>query len=236
MFDRSIIPAPSARYMPKAHAGFRYRLLSAAWDRYQQRQFPEAEQQRIGEIIAGELERLNPAADMDVLERYGLTDLAGAPGQYSTEPRPVTVSAYNPHSGHWEGVGLPIPRAVRIARSSGQLRANARAARKPEPYGVTPENMERHKREGTWAEVCANNERYFDELETNSLPPETDAFFQRVFDLRKAYRDEYQAFDSWLADRREADGKYPTWAEIEARFTFIGEFLAEARVALQVAA
>lgn len=250
------IPAPQQRYMPKKHGDIARRILDAAWQRYQETQFPEAERQRVGEIVAAELERRNPAADMEVLARYGLTQPEGKPetrvDYVQGEPNekgfrghtrvdvptgrllPVTVSTYNPYTRHWDGVGVEIPRTVRVASRSNGLTANVRAARLPEPYTVTPDNLERHKREGTWAEVVANNERYYSDLERAGLPAETDAYFQRVLNLRKAYREQYQGFNGWLESFRGAT--YPTWAEIAGQFPFIAEYLAELRAGMAVAA
>jgi hypothetical protein len=246
------IPAPQSRYMPKKQGNLARRILDAAWQRHQERQFPEDERKRIGEIVSTELERRFPVADMDVLERYGLTHVEGKPEtetEYLRNPetglhtgerrevptgklRKINVRAYNPHSDNWEGVGVEPARSVRVAGSGGfgsrsELTANARAARKSAPYGVSPEWQARHKAEGKWEEICANNERYFDELEANALPPETDAFFQRIMDLRRDYKELYQGFNGYL-DSFRGDTK-PTWAEIESRFPFIGEYLAELR-------
>jgi len=244
-------PDARSRYMPKSQAALAKRILEAAWKRHQERQFPDEERKRIGEIVSAELEHRFPAADMNVLERYRTTHIEGAPetrDEYreaegdgfghvrvtveTGQLKPINVQVYNPHSGQWEGVGVEPARPVRIAGSGGawgsfRLRANARAAYRPAPYGVSPENVERHKREGTWDQVCAENEAYFRDLATDSLPPETDAFFQRVMDLRRDYREQYQGFQGWLESFR--GGAKPTWADIEARFPFIGEYLAELR-------
>lgn len=237
------IPAPQLRYMPKKHGPFASRLLDAAWKAHEQRQFPQAERDRIGEVIAAELERRNPAADMDVLARYGLTEIEGAPvlerkyrdgfgagyDEIDTgRRRPVHVAVSDGDSS--TSCGIEIPRSVRVARHGARLWANAVRYSEQPDLGLTDKTRAEMAESGELEAYIADHRA----REALYLPREVDPFFQRIMDLRRAYREQYETFHTWLDGHR--GGKYPTWAEIEGQFPFVGEYLAELRSETAVAA
>jgi hypothetical protein len=241
----SEVPAPQSRYMPKKQGALARRILDAAWQRHQDTQFPQAERDRVGEIIASELERRNPVADMDVLERYGLTEIEGAPiferkyrdgfgAGYDEIPtgnrRSVHVYVTDQHGGGSTNCGVDIPRSVRVAKNSERLWANCIRFSEQPDLGLNDKARAEMAESGELETYLADHRA----REARMLPREVDPFFARIMDLRKAHREHYQQFNHWL-DAHRGD-KYPTWAEIADRFPFIGEYLAEIRAAQAEAA
>lgn len=215
------IPAATARYQPRKQDGILSDIVQFAWEAYAAAMLPEWEREATGLMLASELEARTPAADLDVLRRYGFTETRET----------ASVRMYDSTSQRWDQkAGIPLPRKVEVPKGGGWFQAcGPRYSERPD-RGITPAyEAELRAEPGAFEKFCADQV----ERESIGVPRELDAFFQRILNARIAQREQYRAATGWPAIQRAEKGAYPTWAEIEARFPFIADYLAKRRAEAQ---
>lgn len=213
------LPTAAARFQPRKQEGIFSNIIQTAWRDYAEAMLPEAEREGVQATITDLLETRTPAADLDVLRRYGFTE--------SRES--ASVRMYDSETQRWDATaGIPLIRKVEVPKGGGWFNACGPRYSEWPDRGITPKyEAELRAEPGAYEAFCLDQEQ----REAGYLPRELDAFFQRILDARRAEREQYRAATGWPAEVKAETGVYPTWAEIEARFPFIGQYLAKRRVA-----
>jgi hypothetical protein len=217
-----LIPKPSDRYRPRADAALLSKLMTDAWQDYQNRMFDAAERDRVAEVVAAHLEALYPAADMAVLSRYGVAQTLTSIG----------VRIWNPEQRLWDQTtSVALPRPV-LAPSSehGLYVGGAWHSRSPN-YGCTQAYRDAQTPE-QWAELVA----YHDDSERRRLPESVEPWFARVVEARAAYRAEYAQTTKFPEIFHAEELQWPHWSDIEAAHPILGAYIAARRASLELAA
>ena len=216
------IPKPSDRYRPRADAALLSRLVTDAWQDWQDCMFDATERDRVAEVVAGHLESLYPTADMAVLGRYGVAQVLDSIG----------VWMWNPKQRLWDQTtSIALPRPI-LAPSSerGLCVGGARHSRSPN-YGVTQSYRDAQTPE-QWAELVACH----DENERRRLPESVEPWFARIVQARAAYRAEYAQTTDFPKKFHTTTSQWPRWIDIESAHPILGAYVAARRASLGITA
>jgi hypothetical protein len=203
----------TSRFKPRADAYQLSQLVQIAWREYREAMFPDSEQARVSEALAGCLEALHPAEDMAVLARYECTRAMTS----------VTVAAYDAGSPRpfEASFRVKLPREIIVGgREDTGLTACAPRASQDPCCGL---------KSSYWAQLteqdradirrnCEDRERYY-------VPEDCNTYFASLLSVKKAYDAEYREVTAWPAEARKKLGEYPTWGEIANRFPVLGGYL-----------
>jgi hypothetical protein len=213
-----LIPKSEDRFRPRADAALLSRLVTDAWQNYQNRMFDTAERDRVAEIVAAHLELLYPADDMAVLSRYGVAQTL----------KSISVRMWNPDQHLWDQTtSVDLPRPI-LAPSSehGLYVGGAWHSRLPN-YGCTQAYRDAQTPE-QWAELVD----YHDDSERRRIPEIVEPWFARIVEARKAHRAEYAQTTEFPSKFHAETGRYPRWRDIETAHPILGAYIATQRAAV----
>ena len=216
------VPAPTARFRPRAEDQFLRTAVDNAWADYSDSVADADVQAEIGRRIADLVEARIPASDLEVLERYGCVE--------PVENVTIRLWSLSPGKsyGDWsETFGVKLPRPVKALRgyvdfSAGGPLWHGDAA---ETRGVTAGYRDALIAKGEWEAFKADQ----DKREAAALPRDLVPYFEAALEFRKRHRAEYRLSTEGFSAYKAEHGVYPTWAEIEAMFPVLGTYMAKVR-------
>lgn len=207
----SNIPADRSRFRPRMDSDVLSRLIQNAWAAHHAATLPETEMAEVGDRLARHLDGMFPLADMRVLATYGLAQSIDR----------VSVAIHNGRD--WsETVDHPLSRKVPVAQGFHLLYCGGPryGGDTPEERGIRPEHWNTLT-EGEKAKLVADQ----DAMMRRRVPECLEAHFQRILDLRVAFREEYAQSSAWPSEIRQDTGAYPTWGDMAERWPILGAHL-----------
>jgi hypothetical protein len=208
-----MIPSPKAPFRPRAEAGLLSRLIQEAWRSYHDSCYVEAERRLVAETVASHLERLLPAADLEVLRRYG----------FAEETSHVCVRIYD--GKDWShSTGVDLPRKVWTTRNLTSLSCCGAWYSEDPNFGLNAE-YRRTMSAAEWERHVA----FTIECDRIRLPKSVEPYFARIVEGKKAYVAEYRRSATFPKSFRDERGRWPTWGEIEINLPVLGRHIASLR-------
>lgn len=215
------LPKLTDKFRPRADASILSMIVQNAWNAYAEEVRQPLADSALREAITVQLESLYPAADMDVLARYGFTDSRDK----------VTVRIWRPEGGPigggWHKAAfVELTRPVRVSSRGGDLTTPAPWYLEPD-LGLTEEGKASLEKYGSsWekhaAEIAAHLRR--------CVAAEYVEAFNRYAEAQEAYAAEYRTVTDWPAQVKNESGDYPTWEALADAFPVTGRYL-RARIA-----
>lgn len=201
------------RFRPKADYALLRSLNDVAWERESKRL--TAGQAQVGEAVARQLESEYPAADMEVLARYGCCESISGIHVHVSRPGTTTWS---------QMVRLEFGRNVRVPRNHDSRYCGGERFSRDPNRGLKAETIAKikagqHDLIKSWDAFCAEQEA----KERSRIPEEHEQWFFDILEARSRYSAEYQRA---LAIPK-TDGKYPTWGQIGEQFPTLGQVIYE---------
>lgn len=206
------LPQPTERFGPRKHAAILSCAIQDAWQAYQQANIITPEDSaRVATRLCVQVKELYPAADMDVLKRYGRTNLADR----------VSVTIHN-GADYSQRVMLELPENVRVPGRAWPTLTACAPVWGPPDYGLTKNELVRlQKEEDRWLEHLTYCERH----NRHRVPDDLNPFFAAIVRARQEFKAEYHEATNWPANVKGELGRYPTWQEIADRFLVLGGWL-----------
>lgn len=201
----------SAQFKPRVDSDLLSRVVQNAWEFKNESLRQACASLKVTEKIVELFGRLYPASDMVVLAKYGKAE-------YS---KTVSVRIYNLDTKSWDySTMIELPESVLIPLGAGQIYACGPRYSKEPNYGVRPEARAKMSQED-WQKIVEHHDR----ADARRMPAETEIFFADLMLAQNQYRAEYRQATQWPSDVKKATGKWPTWAEIAAKFPVLGEYI-----------
>ena len=197
MTNKDMPNKPTVRYRLKADRSMLRRLMDEAHSIIQQDWIKKYDQ-LISSAATEHLEFMYPVEDMTVLHKY----------EASRSEERIGILIYNTRTEHWDTMYLStLTRPVLVTRNTDL------SALRPQWWdspllGISPE-YRKEMSEEEWDGAVESNKK----ARANQLPVELDYIFESYLDRLEAYRQDMRV-TSWIDERKQTEGKYPTWGEI----------------------
>lgn len=217
------LPIARDRFKPRNEQMLLSAIVHHAGMRYAAELFPETDRAHVAAVVKEHIAARSNESDLAVLRRYGFTE---------TIER-MSVLIYNPTSQRYdERVSVELPEPIEVPRNGASATACAPRYSEWPDNGISDKYRAELVAEGKLAEFLADQVA----REASFLPRELDGYFARIIEGRAWQRGAYSEASEWPASYRAEHGKWPTWAEIEERYPFVGAYLAARRAACREAA
>ena len=188
---------PTVRYRPKADRSMLLQLIRKAYIGIE-KDWIEKYDQLISSAATEHLELIYPVEDMTVLQKY----------EKSRSDERIGIRIYNCRTKHWDMMYLATLLYPVLVPHNAELSALRPSWWNSPLLGVIPIEKEKLSAE-EWNEVVLDN----DKKKTYQLPAELDYIFESYLELVEACRQDNRVVE-WIDEKRQAEGKYPTWGEI----------------------